>query len=155
MNAQPIWNGNQPEPVIAADWDIGITRHDVAAELRELAERFPPKENVRFVRSVDAATEKEMTMSGTETPQHDQPWGTEARGQVDPKQMRGAGVGGASVAGTPAGPARENAEAETSGLQPPVGMPYPKQAKSGSPAEPPHGPGAFTEDATPPPVYDV
>jgi hypothetical protein len=90
-------------------------------------------------------------------------WGTNARGDVGDQatQGGGSGVGGASLAGTPAGSARdseiadgrggtENAEAETSGLTPPEGTSV-QSSGSGTPS----GPGAFTDDASAPPVYDL
>jgi len=59
-----------------------------------------------------AMTEKEQTT----TSGHDQPWGTSAHGDAE-RAVRsagtGTGVGGASLAGTPAGPGRLNAEADT------------------------------------------
>ena len=62
----------------------------------------------------------------------------------------------------PGTPGTENAEAETSGLRPPEGMPTQAGPLRGDPAapdpgeavEPPRGPGAFAEEATPPPIFD-
>lgn len=86
----------------------------------------------------------------------EQPWGTNVEGSTERARPtgRGTGVGGASLAGTPAGPGRENAEAETSGLRPPVGTPHQPAGRSGPTAEPPRGPGAFVDEASAPPVYD-
>lgn len=86
----------------------------------------------------------------------DQPWGTSAHGKGDrvPPSGSGSGVGGASLAGTPAGPGPENAEAETSGLRPPEGTANQSRGQSGPTADPPRGPGAFVDEASTPSVFD-
>ena len=116
---------------------------------------------------VVAAKEGILTMADQQKQANEQDteraWGTNARGDVGDEATQGgdAGVGGASLAGTPAGPAHgsgnaanasglENAEAETSGLTPPEGT-----STQGSGSGTPSGPGAFSDDATAPPVFDL
>jgi hypothetical protein len=127
-------------------WGFKLTHDPSATEILRVHD-FPEV-------AVDGTAEEDIPMRDKEESKHDQPWGTDAHGRVDGEHSRGGtGVGGASLAGTPAGPAHENAEAETSGLRPPVGTPDP-QEKTGPKADPPRGPGAFAEHVTPPPVYD-
>jgi hypothetical protein len=108
------------------EWVIGATRHDLVDEIREIDPGWAfvePRLSLMAGESEaiggkspgmesSPMTENDRTKaSGT-----DQPWGTNAHGQAGRVQSSGGGtgVGGASLAGTPAGPDREHAAADAS-----------------------------------------
>jgi hypothetical protein len=148
------------------EWVIGATRHDLVDEIREIDPGWAfveprltsnPDESESFgdvpprMESPPRIESDRTQATGT-----DQPWGTSAHGQGSrvPPSGSGTGVGGASLAGTPAGPGPKNLEVETSGGRPPEGTANQPRGQTGPIADPLRRPGALTDEAPPLPVFD-